>query len=247
MSSELTRKCLDNCTLFAGCSKQMKDAIKGLLREVHFSSEEFLVQINTVAHDMFFIMSGKVEQLTTDSDGQQMVEYRIGRGGSVGVLAAYFGIRYLNSVRATSLGGPCLCLRLVRNHLMPVLKAYPEDEEIVAQNAMSDFQKVKIDKSVAGGSVRGRSVKSGARSVQSNNRLGSQRLNSKERVCARFLLCNVFARSEINVHACCNICMTTFISSLSLSLFSNRPSFKQTNDCFQTRTTPQTMKEVSSR
>jgi hypothetical protein len=141
---------------------------------------------------MFFIMSGKVEQLTVDSDGQQMVEYRIGRGGSVGVLAAYFGIRYLNSVRATSLGGPCLCLRLVRNHLMPVLKAYPEDEEIVAQNAMSDFQKVKIDKSVAGGSVRGRSVKSGARSVQSNHQQGSQRLNSKESVCARFLLFSVF-------------------------------------------------------
>jgi hypothetical protein len=174
MSSELARNCLDNCTLFAGCSKQMKDAIKGLLREVHFSSEEYVVQINTVAHDMFFIMSGKVEQLTVDSDGQLIVDSTVGRGGSVGVLAAYFGIRYIFSVRTTSVGGPCLCLRLARNQLMPILKAYPDDEEIVAQNAMSDFQKVKYEKSVAGGSVKGRSDK--GRSVQSRGgHRGSQR------------------------------------------------------------------------
>jgi hypothetical protein len=57
---------------------------------------------------------------------------------------------------------------------MPILKAYPDDEEIVAQNAMSDFQKVKYEKSVAGGSVKGRSDK--GRSVQSRGgHRGSQR------------------------------------------------------------------------
>ena len=50
MSSELTRKCLDNCALFSGCSQQFKNSIRGLLREVQFESEEYLVQINTVAH-----------------------------------------------------------------------------------------------------------------------------------------------------------------------------------------------------
>ncbi len=177
MSSELTRKCLDNCTLFSGCSVQLKDSIKGLLREVHFGSEEYLFQINTVAHDMFFVMSGKVERLNYDLDGLETVEARIGAGGAVGVLAAYFGIRYMYSARATSLSGPCLCLRLVRNQLMPILKAYPDDEEVVAQNAMSEFQKVKQEKSVNGASTaKGRSVKSGARSVASERRIVNDRV-----------------------------------------------------------------------
>ena len=166
MSSDLTRKCLDSCTLFRGCSKQMKDSIKGLLREVHFSSEEYLVQINTVAHDMYFVMSGKVEQVNIDVDGIESVEARL---YSVGILASYFGIRYMYSARAASLAGPCLCLRLVRNQLMPILKAYPDDEEVVAQNAMSEFQKVKQEKSVNGNSTKGRSIKS-ARSIQSERR-----------------------------------------------------------------------------
>jgi len=177
MSSELTRKCLDNCTLFAGCSVQLKDSIKGLLREVHFGSEEYLFQINTVAHDMLFVMSGKVERLNYDQDGLETVEARIGAGGAVGVLAAYFGIRYMYSARATSLSGPCLCLRLVRNQLMPILKAYPDDEEVVAQNAMSEFQKVKQEKSINGASTaKGRSVKSGARSVASERRIVNEKV-----------------------------------------------------------------------
>ena len=77
------------------------------------------------------------------------------------MLASYFGIRYMYSARASSLGGPCLCLKLVRHQLMPILKAYPDDEEVVAQNAMSEFQKVKQEKSINGNSTKGRSVKSG--------------------------------------------------------------------------------------
>ena len=44
---------------------------------------------------------------------------------------------------------------------LPILKAYPDDEEVVAQNAMSEFQKVKQEKSINGNSTKGRSVKSG--------------------------------------------------------------------------------------
>ena len=91
MSSELTRKCLDDCELFLGCSVQLKNSIRGLLREVHFGREEYLCQINTVAHDILFIMRGKVERLNNDEDGNETVEARIGAGGAVGVIAAYYG------------------------------------------------------------------------------------------------------------------------------------------------------------
>jgi len=163
MSSELTRKCLDECKLFNGCSSQLKDSLKGLLREMQFGGEELLFQINTVAHDMFFVMSGEVEQLSFDLEGAEVVDAKIGSGGSVGALAAYFGIRHMFSARAISSSGPCLCLRLVRNQMVPILKVYPDDEEIVAQNAMLEFNKVKQEKSISG-SVAGRSVKS-ARSL----------------------------------------------------------------------------------
>ena len=39
---------------------QLKDSIKALLREVQFAPEEYLCEINTMAHEMFFIVTGKV-------------------------------------------------------------------------------------------------------------------------------------------------------------------------------------------
>ena len=70
-----------------------------------------------------------------------------------------------------------MCLRLVRNQLMPILKAYPDDEEVVAQNAMLEFEKVKREKSVGGDSTmsKGRSCRSGARSVASARSARSER------------------------------------------------------------------------
>ena len=90
MSSEFTRKCLDRCSLFLSCSAQLKNSIQGLLREVRFGGEEYLCQINTVAHDILFIMRGIVERLNVDEDGHETVEARIAAGGAVGALAAYY-------------------------------------------------------------------------------------------------------------------------------------------------------------
>ena len=167
MSSDLTQKCLDSSMFFKGCSDNMKDSIKGLLREVRFASEEYLIQINTVAHDMYFVITGWVERISVDHEGAETVEARIGAGGSVGILEGYFGIRYIYSSRAASIGGPCSCLRLVRNQLLTILKLHPDDDEVVAQNAVSEFQKVRqATKSVH----HGNSVISGARSIMSQRK-----------------------------------------------------------------------------
>ena len=63
ISSDVTRECLDNCQFFQGCSSQLKDSIKALLRECHFAPEEYLCEVNTMAHEMFFVVSGKVRSL----------------------------------------------------------------------------------------------------------------------------------------------------------------------------------------
>ena len=93
-----------------------------------------------------------------DIDGTEVAESYVGPGGSVGGLACYFGIRFMFSYRAW---GPCMCLRLLRDQFMLILKAYADDEEVVAQNAMGEFNKARRALSSHGGSTAGKSVKSG--------------------------------------------------------------------------------------
>ena len=119
MSADVTRECLDTCMLFTGCSPHLKDSIKGLLREIRFGSAELLMEINTVANDMYFIINGQVEESMLEADGSEVIERKVGPGGVVGVLAAYFGIRYIYTTRSAT---PCFCLRLTRNQLLPLLK-----------------------------------------------------------------------------------------------------------------------------
>ena len=78
-----------------------------------------LMEINTVANDMYFIINGQVEQSMLEADGSEVIERKVGPGGVVGVLAAYFGIRYIYTTRSAT---PCFCLRLTRNQLLPLLK-----------------------------------------------------------------------------------------------------------------------------
>uniref|UniRef100_A0A7S0HH37 Cyclic nucleotide-binding domain-containing protein n=1 Tax=Hanusia phi TaxID=3032 RepID=A0A7S0HH37_9CRYP len=159
MSSTMTRECLDNVVLFEGCSAQLKSNIQGLLREIHFGSEEFLFQSNMVAHEMYFVVVGFVDQIVQDSDGVSIHDKTVGPGGSVGDLSFFFGVRHINSARASSRSG-AMCLRLVRTQIMPVLEAYPDDEEIVAQNALRQFKLTKDERNVNNSGRQGKSIAS---------------------------------------------------------------------------------------
>jgi len=159
ISSNMTRECLDNVVLFEGCSAQLKSNIQGLLREIHFGSEEFLFQSNMVAHEMYFVVVGFVDQLVQDSDGVSIHDKTVGPGGSVGDLSFFFGVRHINSARASSRSG-AMCLRLVRTQIMPVLEAYPDDEEIVAQNALRQFKLTKDERNVNNSGRQGKSIAS---------------------------------------------------------------------------------------
>uniref|UniRef100_A0A7S4H8T1 Cyclic nucleotide-binding domain-containing protein n=1 Tax=Guillardia theta TaxID=55529 RepID=A0A7S4H8T1_GUITH len=159
MSSTMTRECLDNVALFRSCSPQLKANIQGLLREMHFASDEFLYQSNMVAHEMFFVIAGAVDQLVQDNDGFSVLDKNIGPGESVGDLSFFFGMRHIHAARASS-GQGAVCLRLVRSQLMPILEAYPDDEELVAQNALRQFQLTKHARSAAGTSRHGKSIAS---------------------------------------------------------------------------------------
>mmetsp|Transcript_26024 Transcript_26024/g.58867 ORF Transcript_26024/g.58867 Transcript_26024/m.58867 type:complete len:2813 (-) Transcript_26024:149-8587(-) len=158
ISSNMTKERLDNVALFRGCSPQLKANIQGLVREIHFGSDEFLFQSNMVAHEMYFVVSGSVDQLMQDSEGNHVHDQTVPAGGSVGDLSFFFGVRHINSARASRSGA--VCLQLVRAQIMPILQAYPDDEEIVAQNALRQFQLTKYARSAAGTSRYGKSVAS---------------------------------------------------------------------------------------
>ena len=169
---------LAECVMFQGTSSQLKDSIKGLLREVIYDADELVFHLNTVADEMFFIMSGTIELLTFEEDGSENVEAKVGSGGAVGVLASYFGMRHTYTARARSL---TRCLRLVRTQLMQILDVYPDDEELTAKNAMNDFRNMKHSRifgAAAGANPSGRSVASsrqGGDSHAASSRYSSSR------------------------------------------------------------------------
>ena len=73
---------MDNVTLFQGCGEKMLDSISVLLREVQvfcvkyetselsnwillqFAPEEYLFRAGETAHEMFFVVSGSVEEVS---------------------------------------------------------------------------------------------------------------------------------------------------------------------------------------
>lgn len=180
ISSKQTGRCLDECTLFYGCSSQLKDSIKGLLREVTFDADELLFQVNTVADEMFFLMSGTVNLMVIDQDGCENVEAKVGSGGAVGVLASYFGMRHTYSAQARSAAGPCMCLRLVRSQLMQILDVYPDDEELTAKNAMNDFRKIKQTRTGGGSNTNGGQSVVSSRHGGSSSRGGASDVRSRQ-------------------------------------------------------------------
>ena len=166
--------------MFHGTSSQLKDSIKGLLREVIYDADELVFHFNTVADEMFFIMTGTVELLTFEEDGSENVEAKVGSGGAVGVLASYFGMRHTYTARARSL---TRCLRLVRTQLMQILDVYPDDEELTAKNAMNDFRKIKHSRifgAATGANPSGHSVASSRQGGGHSHAASSRRSSARQ-------------------------------------------------------------------
>ena len=140
----MSRSYLGNVELFSGTSEIFLDDVCVLLREVSFSPEEVLFLAGHVSTEMFFVVSGSVEVVTCSDDGDVIGDEHHANE-AVGSVAFFFGIRQFFTARASKKGA--ICLRLDRMSFLDVLKSYPKDEEITAQNALKSFSTGALNRS----------------------------------------------------------------------------------------------------
>ena len=140
----MSRSYLGNVELFSGTSEIFLDDVCVLLREVSFSPEDVLFLAGHVSTEMFFVVSGSVEEVTENDDGDVIGDEHH-TNEAVGPVAFFFGIRQFFTARASKKGA--ICLRLDRMSFLDVLKSYPKDEEITAQNALKSFSTGALNRS----------------------------------------------------------------------------------------------------
>eukprot|EP00960_Hanusia_phi_P004584 133331-Hanusia_phi.AAC.3 len=108
-----------------------------------------LLTLVAVSKAMFFVMSGAVEEVQEKEEGETVTAVRR-TNHSVGGLSFFFGLRQLETARASK--GGAVCLRLERESFFELLKTHQKDEDIIAQNAMRTFE--VVNKSRMGGSSK---------------------------------------------------------------------------------------------
>ena len=106
-----------------------------ILLEISFVPEEQVFAAGEVAKEMFFVLSGAVEEL--DADEEQVTSIAT-KNSSFGALAFFFGLRHFTTALASQHGA--VCMRLTRDSLLEILKIHPKDEEVVMQNS---FRSIK--------------------------------------------------------------------------------------------------------
>ncbi|KAI9202157.1 uncharacterized protein BJ171DRAFT_628492 [Polychytrium aggregatum] len=95
--------------------RQLKSGMKMAI----FSKGEFIIRKREIGREMYFLLRGKVEVLSTDATTQYS---QINQGSFFGELGVLFDIPRTASIRALE---PCQCLVLTRNNLETSLKAFP--------------------------------------------------------------------------------------------------------------------------
>jgi len=130
----ISRDFLTKVELFHRCSDQMLDSVCVLLLEVSFVPEETVFTSGEISKEMYFVVSGSVEELDGDDEKVTAVAHK---NHSLGALAFFFGLRQFTTARASRSGA--VCMRLTRESLFEVLKIHPKDEEAVMQNSLRTF------------------------------------------------------------------------------------------------------------
>ena len=124
---------LQRTPLFHLCSGPMLDNVQQLLRDVDFLDGEFVFVQGNVAHEMFIVIRGSASLLVSNDAGEMEEDKIFEIGDSVGDLECFFQMRHIGSCKARHTGA--VCLRLVREQLITILKMHPHDERTISSNA----------------------------------------------------------------------------------------------------------------
>lgn len=142
--SQVSRGLLSQVEIFKNCSTGFLNRISVLLVEVHFTVEEQIFATGDVSSSMYIVTDGKVTRMFGDKDGTLHENGRVVRGGSIGGVSFAFGTRHGSTAQAGPTGAHCLSLG--RDEYVQVLRQYPEDEDVVMQNALFAFERDKAQK-----------------------------------------------------------------------------------------------------
>jgi len=97
---------------------------------------------------MYFVVQGHVEVLNEMGDGAEVLDSVCKPGDSCGDLSFFFGMRHINTCRVQTSAAATL-FTLQKYNFTQLLKLYPEEEHIVARNALSVFDNTKAKMTAA--------------------------------------------------------------------------------------------------
>jgi len=139
LATNLSLRFLGKVLLFKSCSANFMDSLAVLLREETFSPEEYIFRCNEISREMYFVVSGYVENLNETEDGE-VLDSLMKRGDPCGDLSFFFGIRQIYTARVQAAGSATL-FKLQKREFAELLKLYPDEEHIIAFNALNVFDK----------------------------------------------------------------------------------------------------------
>lgn len=165
VASFCAREFLKDVEIFKGTSDRLLDTMCVLLSEVFLEPQQWVFHESENASEMFIIMQGGVEEC---SEGSEVVVDNILRApSSVGELAFFFGTRHYLSARATMGGASVLTMK--KESFDSLLKLFPEEYEVISQNALRVMERVSNRRGAA----------SSKHSRNSRNSRNSRRTGSK--------------------------------------------------------------------
>ena len=151
---------VDNVPAFRNCDKHFRESICTELTEENFGPGTFLVKRKQPCNDLYIISKGFVDiTIVVDETDIESVETEVGVGGVIGEVPFFFNMRHTESARA-SLQSHVRVFALTREKYDRLLKVYPDEEEKIAQNILSQ---IDLNRN-GGGKKSGTSVVSDATS-----------------------------------------------------------------------------------
>ncbi|KAG8466681.1 hypothetical protein KFE25_008060 [Diacronema lutheri] len=160
----LRRQTMDRVTLLAGSLPAFVDAICVALEDVHYEAGADVFRLNEVSETIYFLKSGIVESwVTVEIDGAREEETRhvSQPGETIGDVAFLFNLRQAFNARMSRRTAGVL-LELSRSEFQTIVSLFPEQDEIIARNAVREW-----DMTANGGNRTARSRSTAASDAQS--------------------------------------------------------------------------------
>jgi hypothetical protein len=141
VSTVINRSLVAGCGVLRGCSDGFLDRLSALLVEIRYEPETVIFRTNEACRELLLIQTGAVdtyEEPEQEGAEPDMIE-TLTAGESIGDVPFVFGIRHFKTVRAAQ-GSATTGFILKADLYKALLKAFPEQEDIVMDNAMRQYE-----------------------------------------------------------------------------------------------------------